>query len=117
MAVGGAHAHTGLQSAAISSLEQAVASLLDAVQEKPTPRVLWRLTYMQQSSSRPEPPSMDGQVLRFFDAGMGVEFDDTILDHVQHAWRAIMGEEALLGDFLRFADREAYDDDEEDTTA
>jgi len=93
-------------------LETAVDTLLATVDVSPQPAILWSVQYQQQQSSGSEAFSGNNsdQVLRFDTPSFDLAFDDSVFDSVKAVWQKIVGDEG--GDFLVFADREAYDDDE-----
>lgn len=92
-------------------LDQAIDSLLSAVDVTPVPPVLWSAKYQQQpSSGRDVLPSGPGNILRFPPPPMDLAFDDALLDNVRNVWEKVAGQDG--GDFLVFQDRETYADDE-----
>ncbi|KAF2648533.1 hypothetical protein K491DRAFT_612584 [Lophiostoma macrostomum CBS 122681] len=94
-------------------LEQAVTALLSAVDVTPQPTILWSARYIQQglTGAVVDPTAHGGHRVQFPPPSLDLAFDDAVLDHVQEAWRKIMGDDA--GEFLVFEDREAYADEDE----
>lgn len=92
-------------------LQKAVEALLATVKVVPQPTVLWAVRYQQSPSSGSEPLPTGDHVLRFPPPSLDLAFDDTVLDNVKEIWQQVAGNDA--GEFLVFAEREAYADDEE----
>ncbi|KAL4904716.1 hypothetical protein BDW74DRAFT_154437 [Aspergillus multicolor] len=81
----------------------------------PDARVLWSLRYTQLGrpvgdETRPA-NVVSGNVIRFPAPSLDLAFDDTTIDLVKDAWTVVMGDEASPDDFMKFEDRENYDDD------
>lgn len=99
-----------------SLIESAVEKLLQSGAE-PAARVLWSLRYTQLGraavggETRPA-NVVSGNVIRFPAPSLDLAFDDSTIDLVKDAWTTIMGDEASSEEFMKFEDREAYDDDE-----
>ncbi|EMD64129.1 hypothetical protein COCSADRAFT_26322 [Bipolaris sorokiniana ND90Pr] len=92
-------------------LDQAVDSLLSAMNTTPAPKVLWSAKYQQQPSSGSDVlPCGSEKIIRFPPPPMDLAFDDGVLDNVKSVWEKVTGQEG--GEFLRFQDREAYTDDD-----
>lgn len=95
----------------LALLNQAVDSLLSAVDVSPVPQVLWSAKYQQQpTSGRDALPSGSENILRFPPPSMDLAFDDRLLDNVRNVWEKVTGQ--AEGEFLVFQDREMYADDE-----
>ena len=92
-------------------LNEAITRLLFTVDVTPAPKILWSIQYQQQPSSGSESLPTGDQVLCFPPPTLDLAFDDTVLDNVQEVWQKIMGDDQ--GEFLRFQDREVYDEDDE----
>ncbi|KAF2689594.1 rab proteins geranylgeranyltransferase component A [Lentithecium fluviatile CBS 122367] len=93
-------------------LQQATNALLSSVDAMPLPNILWSLQYEQHTgpSSDILPSYAKDHALKFPPMPLDSASVDSVFDYVKEAWQMIMGDEA--GEFLVFADREAYDDDE-----
>ncbi|KAL4940255.1 hypothetical protein BDV06DRAFT_230459 [Aspergillus oleicola] len=100
-------------------------SLIDGAIEKllrsnagPDARVLWSLRYTQLgravgTGGETRPANVvSGNVVRFPPPSLDLAFDDSTIDLVKDAWTMVMGDEATDEAFLRFEDREDYDDEE-----
>ena len=92
-------------------LQKAIELLLAAVNVTPLPTILWSIKYQQRPSSGSEVNSTGDHVLRFPSPSPDLAFDDAILDNVKEVWQHIVGKDA--DEFLKFQDREDYDDDDE----
>ncbi|KAL4757939.1 putative Rab geranylgeranyl transferase escort protein [Aspergillus foveolatus] len=82
----------------------------------PNARVLWSLRYTQlgravKGDTRPANVVLDN-VIRFPAPSLDLAFDDSTIDLVKDAWSVIMGDEASPDDFMKFEEREDYDDEE-----
>jgi hypothetical protein len=93
-------------------LQLAINALLSGTDITPSPAVLWSLQYEQRvgAESGVLPTHSDDHTLVFPPVPLDLASVDSVLDHVKEAWQKIMGDEA--GEFLVFADRETYDDNE-----
>ncbi|RDW72641.1 putative Rab geranylgeranyl transferase escort protein [Aspergillus mulundensis] len=96
-------------------IERAVDKLLQSSAGSDA-RVLWSLRYTQLGrlvgdETRPA-NVVSGNVIRFPAPSLDLAFDDTTIDLVKDAWTVVMGDEASPDDFMKFEDRENYDDDE-----
>lgn len=97
-------------------IESAVEKLLQSGVE-PAAKVLWSLRYTQLGraavGSETHPANdVSGNVIRFPAPSLDLSFDDSTIDLVKDAWLTVMGDEASSEEFMKFEDREAYDDDE-----
>jgi hypothetical protein len=82
----------------------------------PNARVLWSLRYTQlgraaRGDTGPANVILDN-VIRFPAPSLDLAFDDSTIDLVKDAWSVIMGEKASPDDFMKFEERENYDDEE-----
>ncbi|KAJ0424279.1 GDP dissociation inhibitor [Aspergillus carlsbadensis] len=81
----------------------------------PDARVLWSLRYTQLGRAvEGDTPAniVSGNLVRFPPPSLDLAFDDSVIDLVKDAWIRIMGDEAFSGHFMKFEDRESYDDEE-----
>ncbi|KAL4984399.1 GDP dissociation inhibitor [Aspergillus falconensis] len=83
---------------------------------RPEARVLWSLRYTQLGravggETRPANVVSDN-VIRFPAPSLDLAFDDSTVDLVKDAWSIIVGDEASPDEFMKFEDREKYDDEE-----
>ncbi|KAL4786025.1 GDP dissociation inhibitor [Aspergillus varians] len=80
-------------------------------------KILWSLRYTQLGQAavggetRPTNVVSDN-IIRFPPPSLDLAFDDCTIDLVKDAWTIVMGDEASSEEFMKFEDREAYDDDE-----
>ncbi|KAL4870472.1 hypothetical protein BDV12DRAFT_166021 [Aspergillus spectabilis] len=82
----------------------------------PDARVLWSLRYIQLGravggDTRPA-NVVSGNVIQFPAPSLDLAFDDSTIDLVKDAWTLVMGDEVSPVEFMKFEDRENYDDDE-----
>ncbi|KAI9368871.1 GDP dissociation inhibitor [Aspergillus egyptiacus] len=107
----------------VSVPDQQGQSLIDTAIEKllksnaaPDAKILWSLRYTQLGRAADcdtrAANAVSGNVVRFPPPSLDLSFDDSVIDLVKDAWTMIMGDEANPGDFMAFADRESYDDEE-----
>ncbi|KAL2842239.1 GDP dissociation inhibitor-domain-containing protein [Aspergillus pseudoustus] len=82
----------------------------------PDAQVLWSLRYTQlgRAVGCDTSPANNvlGNVIRFPPPSLDLAFDDSIIDLVKDAWTIIMGDDASPEHFMKFEDRESYDDEE-----
>ncbi|KAL2820000.1 GDP dissociation inhibitor [Aspergillus granulosus] len=82
----------------------------------PDARVLWSLRYTQlgRAVGSDASPANDvsGNLIRFPPQSLDLAFDDSVIDLVKDAWTIIMGDGASPDHFMKFEDRESYDDEE-----
>ncbi|CRG86193.1 Rab proteins geranylgeranyltransferase component A [Talaromyces islandicus] len=101
-------------------LQKAVDSLLGSfanTEDKPT--VLWRLCFTQIGSldlsdsveNKIHHSGSSDQVLFFPPPSLDLAFDDDVVGGVRAGWKAVVGDETHDDDFMKFEDREDYDDD------
>jgi len=96
---------------AFATLDQAVKALLST--QGSSIEVVWKMQYQQDCDSLATPQNTDYlDVLRFPDTPLDLAFDDSILDNVKEAWTRITGDDDT--GFMRFEDREAPAEDDED---
>ena len=98
-------------------LEAAIDKLLESAAGHDA-RVLWSMRYTQigragvmidpAQALRASSPS--NNVICFPPPSLDHTFDDSLLDMVKEAWKAVMGEEAVDKEFMDFEDREAHDE-------
>ncbi|KAL4874834.1 GDP dissociation inhibitor-domain-containing protein [Aspergillus karnatakaensis] len=98
-----------------SLIEAAIAKLL-ASSAGPDAAILWSLRYTQLGravggDTRPA-NVVSGSLIQFPAPSLDLSFDDSTIDLVKDAWTLIMGEGVSPEDFMKFEDRENYDDDE-----
>lgn len=93
-------------------LHLATNALLSSASITPVPAVLWSVQYDKRAGAESGvlPTHASDLALVFPPVPLDLASVDSVLDHVKGAWQKIMGNEA--GEFLVFADRETYDDDE-----
>ena len=93
-------------------LQLATNALLSSADVAPRPTLLWSIQYEQRADAETVvlPTHASDHALLFPPVPLDLASVDSALDHVKGAWRRIMGDE--VGEFLVFADRETYDDDE-----
>jgi len=93
-------------------LQLATNALLSSADVTPCPTLLWSIQYEQRADTEIVvlPTHASDHALLFPPVPLDLASVDSVLDHVKGAWRRIMGDED--GEFLVFADRETYDDDE-----
>lgn len=100
-------------------LEIAINSLLGSLSStSDKPSVLWSLRFTQvglldgsdNSTGIYKSTKADG-VLFFAPPSLDLAFDDGIVDSVREGWKAVLGEEASDDAFMKFEDRETYEDD------
>jgi hypothetical protein len=86
--------------------------LLSSPEVAHLPTVLWSLQYEQRARpvTQTLPLYAQPNSLLFPPLPLDLVSVDSIFDRVKEIWQTIMGNEA--GDFLVFADRETYDDEE-----
>jgi hypothetical protein len=93
-------------------LQSALDSLLSALgNSDETPSCLYQLYYQQSRGS--SATKTDGKVLQLPAPSLGLAFDDSTLESVREAWKAVMGSEVEDSEYMVFSDREpadAYDD-------
>ena len=93
-------------------LQSALDSLLSALSNgDEAPKCLYQLYYQQSRGS--SATDTDGHVLELPAPSLSLTFDDSVLETVREAWKAVMGSEAEDQDYMVFSDREpadAYDD-------
>ncbi|KAL6231820.1 hypothetical protein BDW75DRAFT_219145 [Aspergillus navahoensis] len=82
----------------------------------PDARVLWSLRYTQLgravgSETRPS-NAVSENVIRLPAPSLDLAFDDSTIDLVKDAWSIIIGDEVSPDEFMKFEDRENYDDEE-----
>lgn len=93
-------------------LELALDQFLGAVPEDQKPEILYTLQYDQLHGGS-EHLGLHGSVFTFPTSTSSLSLDDSILEPVREAWKAVMGEAAIDAEYLTFADREgAVDDDD-----
>lgn len=94
-------------------LQLATDALLTSVDLTPLPTLLWSVQYEQRAGAEPGamPQQSDDHNIIFPPVPLDLASVDSVLEHVKEAWQRITGDEA--GEFLVFADRETYDDDDE----
>ncbi|KAL3472316.1 GDP dissociation inhibitor [Aspergillus californicus] len=78
--------------------------------------VLWSLRYTQlgrpvDGNTRPV-NAVSGNVIRFPAPSLDLSFDDSVIDLVKDAWTLVMENDASPEEFMKFTDRESYDDEE-----
>lgn len=98
---------------------KAVELLLESfadTEDKPT--VLWRLCFTQigsldlsDSVDKIHRSSSSDQVLFFPPPSLDLAFDDEVVESVRAGWKAVRGDDDDDDDFMKFEDREDYDDD------
>ncbi|KKK12575.1 hypothetical protein ARAM_007198 [Aspergillus rambellii] len=98
-----------------SLIESALQKLLECSTE-PDAEILWSLRYTQlgrgdNGGSRPL-NSVSGNIIQFPVGSLDLSFDDSVIDSAMDAWTLVMGDEASPEDFLKFEDREEYNDGE-----
>ncbi|KAL4794918.1 GDP dissociation inhibitor [Aspergillus venezuelensis] len=100
-----------------SLIESAIEKLLRS-NAGPDARVLWSLRYTQLgravgAGGETRPANVvSGNVIQFPPPSLDLAFDDSTIDLVKDAWMRIMGDEVNEEQFLKFEDREDYDDEE-----
>lgn len=102
-----------------SLLEKAVDMLLQLFADnEDQPTVLWRLGFTQvgvlgssDSDDKIYRGSSSDQVLIFPPPSLDLSFDDQVIESVRAGWKAVVGDEGHDDDFMKFEDRETYDDD------
>ncbi|KAL4924746.1 putative Rab geranylgeranyl transferase escort protein [Aspergillus undulatus] len=100
-----------------SLIEGAIEKLLQS-RAGPNAKVLWSLRYTQlgravAAGGETLPANLvSGRVIRFPPPSLDLAFDDSIIDLVKDAWTMVMGDEASKEIFMKFEDREDYDDEE-----
>jgi hypothetical protein len=101
-------------------LQKAVGLLLESFADSgDEPTVLWRLCFTQigsldltDSVDKIHRSSTSDQVLFFPPPSLDLAFDDEVVESVRAGWKAVAGDEAHDdNDFMKFEDREDYDDD------
>ncbi|EED19368.1 Rab geranylgeranyl transferase escort protein, putative [Talaromyces stipitatus ATCC 10500] len=100
-------------------LEIAINRLLDSfIEETDKPAVLWSLRFTQigtldstQGSPVLYKSTKSDQILYFAPPSLDLAFDDRVVESVRECWKAILDEEAQDDMFMKFEDRETYDDD------
>ncbi|KAI9817530.1 MAG: Rab proteins geranylgeranyltransferase component A [Pycnora praestabilis] len=112
-----------------AQLNEAVACLLESIEQTPIPKVIWSLHYTQTSSSSissafnrttpsstSPPPAEDSypNVLRFPSPSLDLAFDDAILQEVKDVWEKIVADDEDKGEFMVFEDREGMGNDGND---
>ncbi|KAL4805808.1 hypothetical protein BDV18DRAFT_13358 [Aspergillus unguis] len=98
-----------------SLIDSAIEKLLQSSAD-PGAKSLWSLRYTQLgravgSGTRPA-NTISGNIIKFPPPSLDLAFDDSTLDLVKDAWAIVMGDEASTDEFMKFEDRESYDDDE-----
>lgn len=98
-------------------LKRSVAALLDGVDEKSTPKVLWSMYFEQNSTNSSHTTTdvgKDGQILVLPENPFDLTFNDAVLDKVKAVWEKITGAEG--SEFLVFDEREnsLNEDDDDD---
>ncbi|KAL9090997.1 MAG: hypothetical protein Q9159_001623 [Coniocarpon cinnabarinum] len=93
-----------------SRLEKAVNSLIASID--PGVNVLWQLRYHHHALRA---RSKIGKVIVFDEPPSDLVFDDTVLDSVKSAWKAVLNLEDGEGEFMRFTPREGEEIAEDDT--
>jgi hypothetical protein len=81
----------------------------------PDAKVLWSLRYTQLGRAvEGDTPAnvVSGNLVRFPPPSLDLAFDDSVIDLVKDAWIRIMGDESSPDQFMKFEDRESYDDEE-----
>jgi hypothetical protein len=82
----------------------------------PDSKILWSLRYTQLGRAvggDTQPANVvSGNVIQFPAPSLDLAFDESTLDLVRDAWTLVMGDEASPEEFMKFEDRENYDDDE-----
>jgi hypothetical protein len=93
-------------------LQQATNLLLSSSNDTLPSALLWTLQYEQRAGAGSSVllTHADNHAVVLPPVPLDLATVDSVLDHVQEAWQRIMGDGA--GEFLVFADRETYDDDE-----
>lgn len=99
-------------------LQKAVDLVLESfadTEDKPT--VLWRLSFTQigsldlpDSAEKIHRSGSSDQVLFFPPPSLDLSFDDEVVESVRAGWKAVVGDEAHDDEFMKFEDREDYDD-------
>jgi hypothetical protein len=85
---------------------------------KDKPNVLWRLSFTQigsldlsDSVDKIHRSGSSDEVLFFPPPSLDLAFDDEVVESVRAGWKAVVGDEADDDEFMKFEDREDYDDD------
>lgn len=93
-------------------LNQAVAYLLESVDEQPTPSVLWNLQYEQRvPQSRQIHIDESNGTIVLPPLSLDAVLEDIVLDDVKKAWQQLTGESEET--FMVFEARDGMGDDEE----
>ncbi|KAL3466831.1 GDP dissociation inhibitor [Aspergillus heterothallicus] len=84
----------------------------------PDAKVLWSLRYTQLgrpvSSDISPANNVSGNLIRFPPPSLDLAFDDSVIDLVKAAWTMIMKDEVSPDHFMKFEDRESYDDENDE---
>ncbi|KAL2871560.1 putative Rab geranylgeranyl transferase escort protein [Aspergillus lucknowensis] len=98
-----------------SLIECAIDKLLQS-SAGPDVNILWSLRYTQlgRAVRGDTSPANDvsGNLIRFPPPSLDLAFDDSVIDLVKDAWTIIMGDDASPDNFMKFDDRESYDDED-----
>lgn len=87
-------------------------AFLGTATEGETPRILYQLQYEQLSG--PASLREEGLVTTFPASPLSLALDDSTLEPVHTAWKKVMGDAAVEGEYMVFADREGALDDDDD---
>ncbi|WEW56744.1 Rab proteins geranylgeranyltransferase component A [Emydomyces testavorans] len=96
-------------------IDSAVKQLLKTADLKA--QILWKLQFTQLGHLGTEPARgsdlgrISDQLLMFSPPCLDLEFNDSMIDQVQHVWKEIMGADVDDAEFLVFEDREATDEE------
>lgn len=93
-------------------LQLAINALLKSAEATPPPTLMWSIQYEQRTGAGQAalPTQVGGHTVFFPPLPLDLATVDSVLEHVKQAWQRILADEAA--EFLVFADRETYDDDE-----
>lgn len=100
-------------------LEAAINRLLESFSSvESEPKVLWSLRFTQigilddsDRSACIHRSTKSDEILYFAPPSLDLAFDDSIVESVRDAWKAVTGEDVGEDTFMTFEDRETYDDD------
>jgi Rab proteins geranylgeranyltransferase component A len=98
-------AHSGF-----SHLDRAVSALSDSIGEQPTPNVLWKLEYQQQTSDSLRTTVFDQGIISLPALPQSLALDDSVVDQVKSAWARITGDSE--DSFMKFDTRDGMEDEE-----
>ncbi|KAK4192509.1 putative rab proteins geranylgeranyltransferase component A [Podospora australis] len=94
-------------------LQKALDFFLEAAADDSTPKCLYQLRYDQRGSDE-TPASKDASVFHLQSPSPSLAFNDSALESVREAWKAVMGDTAVDAEYMTFTDREGAMGDDDD---